>query len=429
MGKPGHHLDADPRQLGGNGLQGAAVAPPRKVRRIEPIDNADRPILLEGLGHQHLGGSTMKPTQSRRQTRRVPTIPALLLAIAVIAAACTSGNSTQAGSDTVATQPDTTLRSSAPVTTATETTVASTPPPTEAPSTTEAQAPATPSTTSPGEAVSGGPDFVLINPGAEPRELLRYTVDATTRPHSVTETQVIVQDIEGLPDLQRIATSLITDFEAQIIPDTSGPGTYDIVTSPSNIRAVDEADAVSVETANILRAPFTQLETRVTVNDRGVKLAASTTGTEALVAMGPEFESIVDDLTTLEMGAVPLPDTAVGVGARWNVTTDLKVSGFRVIQTVTYEITELEGTTVVLSISGSQISNSQSVPAPGQPGFEISVEKWDMTVSGSATVELDQLINQVTQEATGSQTLIISRGAIETRVEQTIDTGVIVTPS
>lgn len=346
----------------------------------------------------------------------------VIAALVLLAPACTTGNSTQLESQaSETTQPSTTLRSAEVVEDSTSTTSQATT------TTTAASSDGTPSTTLPGDPISGGPTFTLVAAGAEPRQLLRYSVDAGQSSYSVFEAQELVQDIEGLDDTVITATSLETVYGFEIIPDPDDPVRYTIVSSPTDVQAAAD-DEVSIQVADLLRGPFSEVETRVMVNNRGIKLSASATGTESLIALGPEFEAIVNDITTVELGAIPLPETPVGLGARWNVVTDLPISGFRVIQTVTYEVVAISDTTIELVISGTQVSNSQSVPNPGVPNSEISVVEWDVTITGSAMIDLNHFINVTSQTASGTQELTVTQGPLETSVEQSIITTVRIEP-
>lgn len=379
--------------------------------------------------------------ERRTRVRICPSSPrkVVVCALAVVVAGCTTGNSTQVGgttSDPAGVTTATTLRSGAPVSADDPGDAAPTSAPTSvAPttSTTTADAtPATPSTTLPG-LDAGGITFTMLDRGAEPRQTLRYDVAPGTQRYDITESQVLVQDIEGLPTPNEIATSLVTELSTDVV--VRDGGSFDLVTSTIGVEAGDDT-ADSIGAASVLREPLRSIITTTTVSDRGVKLSSSSTGLEALAALGPQFESLVSDPPDAVQAAIPLPVEAVGVGARWTVASDQTVGGFRVVETLTFEIVSIDQTgdetkpvhLLELEISGSQISNSQEVPNPGVPDSTISVDVWDITISGGGTVSTDRFVNPLTQVVSGQQILTITQGTLETSVDQTLTSTIEIRP-
>ncbi len=375
-----------------------------------------------------------RPRRRQRRTTLRPRKVAIAAALALMAG-CTTGNSTQAVEPLENTT--TTLRSDAPITTvdqAASTTTADEATTTSAPATTTSEAtPATPSTTLPG-VDAGGVTFTQLDLGAEPRQLLRYDVEAGTQTYAAIESQTLIQDIEGLPNPNEVASSLRTELSTEVTPRDGG--SFDLVTSTLDVVAGDDT-AASIGAADVLREPLRSIVTTTTVSDRGVKLAASSTGLEALAALGPQFETLVNDPPDAAQGSIPLPVEAVGVGARWTVASDQSVSGFRVVESLTFEIVSIEpldgagntGFVVQLTITGTQISNSQDVENPGVPNSTISVDVWDIDITGEATVSTNRFVNPISQVVSGQQILTVTQGALESSVDQTLTSTIEVRPN
>lgn len=78
--------------------------------------------------------------------------------------------------------------------------------------------------------------------------------------------------------------------------------------------------------------------------------------------------------------AAPLPEEAVGPGAKWNTTVNTTMNGIVIAQVASYEIREIKGTSVKLKITLAQTGKS----APGAPAVVTLRGKG----SGETTYEL-----------------------------------------
>jgi hypothetical protein len=258
---------------------------------------------------------------------------------------------------------------------------------TEATTTTEAAAP-----------TPAAAQVTLLDPGAEPRQELRYrptegTTDAVTQRNQLT----LVQEFGGQrQEVQVPASSVDVDYVVEEVVDGgfTTVGTY-------GATQVEGDDAAAAETARLLeQISGAQLVTEMT--DRG---AITATRIEGIADTGnPMFGqllgSLVDSAASL---AFPFPEEAVGVGARWLVETEVEISGLPI--SARYEVTlaELDGDRVGADIAASL----EFVPGPVVvQGTSAEVESGQLDGTGTVTWDLaGGLVPRTTLDMAGTVSL------------------------
>lgn len=81
--------------------------------------------------------------------------------------------------------------------------------------------------------------------------------------------------------------------------------------------------------------------------------------------------------------SVPLPEEAMGVGAKWDVTQKVSANGITLEQTSSYEIVSMDDTTAVFAVALTQTAGPQTVAPPGMPpSVQASLVSMDGTGRG-----------------------------------------------
>lgn len=249
----------------------------------------------------------------------------------------------------------------------------------------------------------------LLDPGAEPRQELRYratdgTTDAVTQRNQLT----LVQEFGGQrQEVQVPASSVDVDYVVEEVVDGgfTTVGTY-------GATRVEGDDAAAAETARLLeQITGAQLVTEMT--DRGAITATRIEGVED--TGNPVFDqllgSLVDSASSL---AFPFPEEAVGIGARWLVETEVEVSGLPISARYEVTLTELEGDRVVADIA----AGLEFVPGPVVvQGTPAEVESGQLDGTGTVTWDLAAgLVPRTTMDMAGTVTLEV--GGIRVVQEQ-----------
>lgn len=101
--------------------------------------------------------------------------------------------------------------------------------------------------------------------------------------------------------------------------------------------------------------------------------------------VGAETRDILDSLNqSLGQMMAPVPEEAVGVGAKWDVTQAVESKGIVLVQTAHYELASRTGDKVGLKVTLSQNADSQEMEVEGT-----KVELESMNTNGGGDVQLD----------------------------------------
>jgi hypothetical protein len=252
-----------------------------------------------------------------------------------------------------------------------------------------ATAPPASSATSATSATSARPEVSLLVAGSEPRAPLRLSLLAgTVSEGELVYSQTFGQTIDGKPG----ATASLPPFRFTLsttVESIGADGNADVTSTYGDVQVVDDgsvSDATREQLETALQ-PLTKISGRSTVTPRNEYLDSSVSGTEALPA---EVAQIVDELGQQSSSlAVPFPVEAVGVGARWRVTTALETSGIRARQQYEYTLRARDGNDVTLDMKFVQTAPHQRAELPGAPAnAKVQVTKWRVTGSGTSTLDL-----------------------------------------
>jgi hypothetical protein len=249
----------------------------------------------------------------------------------------------------------------------------------------------------------------LISPGSSPRSPLRLALtEGDVASREMEMTQHIEQSIDGQSTNTVNAPPIVMTLETTV--DTVAPdGMAGLSFAYTDISVTDDgtldpAELAQFETA---LAPLTSVHGTQSVTARNQVLEAEIDGLDAFDAALAETMSQLSDQAGST--AVPFPKEKVGVGARWQGVTDLRVNGIDVRQTYEYELRARDGDTAVIGVSYVQTAPRQRAQLPGTPsGTVVRVTSFRVTGSGEATVDLTEPLPTASDiEASGRQVFAI----------------------
>jgi hypothetical protein len=146
----------------------------------------------------------------------------------------------------------------------------------------------------------------------------------------------------------------------------------------------------------------------------------------------PSVASLVtqlgDQLRTL---AIPFPEAAVGVGARWRASTDLSLNGIQANQVYEYTLKKRNGSKIELGVRGTQTAGEQSVELPNiAPGVQLTVQSYKTTFRGQNTVDLTSLLPVAGEiRSSGNQTFHIESGSKSGTLKQHLNVHLVLKPA
>jgi hypothetical protein len=110
----------------------------------------------------------------------------------------------------------------------------------------------------------------------------------------------------------------------------------------------------------------------------------------------------------------PLPEEAVGVGARWEVrqAAATSVTGMAVFQKVVYELTAVDGPLVALRVTTELMTPPRQTVSGLSSGMDAQVESYTGNGTGTVSMRLDSLaptadltVKVVTSVGAGTQSI------------------------
>jgi hypothetical protein len=252
---------------------------------------------------------------------------------------------------------------------------------TAAPTRAETTAPATtaPETSD----ADAGPTVTLLDPGAEPRSLLRFDLAAGTSSMTTSQSQEITQSFLGQTQ-PTAAFDFVFVMQIDTVPVADG---YELT---STVTSAGSGPGTAADVAAVLDESLAALagfRSITVIDDRGRILSAEL-DEASLAGVPAEITDLMRQLGESNQIAAPLPDEAVGVGARWQVEQRLEVNGISLVQTTEYTLTAVDGPVLTMEISGSQTPIETTVQLPGLEGVDVEILEWTTSTTGSLIIDL-----------------------------------------
>jgi hypothetical protein len=265
------------------------------------------------------------------------------------------------------------------------------------------------------------PTVEVLRDGSEPREALRLAPPPGAS-SSVAMTLRLGIEQSGASDASLKAPPIRATIDTTLQDTTPNGDFHAVFTYPSfDVLRGGGGSASQRRTVESTLAQFEGLSGDLTVTPRGelvdsnleIPPDADTQATQLLTQIGDQFR----DLT------LPLPETPVGVGARWRATTQLRLNGIETTQAYEYRLKKRTGTTLELDVRGTQTARRQTVESDAGT---LRVKRYKTTFRGTTTVDLTSLLPvESSVRGSGDQTFDIEAGdesgELRQRIELRID--------
>ena len=255
----------------------------------------------------------------------------------------------------------------------------------------------------------------LIDAGAEPREVRTYTMTKGT----VTETTVQfglsqVQVIDEVPD-SNVDIDVSFELTAEVT-DVLPEGF--VVSSTYGDYRVTSSDRATKTIFDLVYGVLPGSTTLQLVSPSGQVLGvASDAGVDDLGGLGD-----VSDVTSAVAGAVaPLPAEPIGVGAKWQVVSEIEVGDSVFVQTAILTLLEVNDPLLVVEIEIVQELGPEGLVIPGLEAADIDVRLssgglgaavWDLSgplpvsASSEAMQTLQVMFSFAGEKSTLEQTIV-----------------------
>jgi hypothetical protein len=230
------------------------------------------------------------------------------------------------------------------------------------------------------------PSTEIIEPGAEPRRVLKLHpalgTDETFQ-LSMGMRMGIRQGGNPLPSVAIPTTvthmrSKVQEVDGNVFSVAQSVEAVDLIAQPETPPAVMTQMHAAID-------PLVHYRATIRMDERGAVLGGSVVVPGDLPAMvKPQMQQLAQNTGQL---AAPLPPEAIGVGARWTATAELDQSGMKLRQVGEYVLRSLEGEHAIIDATISQTLLEPEIQVPGM--FGTTAKVGDFRSSGTSTIELD----------------------------------------
>jgi hypothetical protein len=233
----------------------------------------------------------------------------------------------------------------------------------------------------------------LLSVGAEPRQELRFKPKANTQ-----QTMTMTMNMD-------VATS----FSGQAMPKVKIPAT--VMKMEVAVTQVDangdihsqfaytDADVVADSSVppEMLNAIRTSIKKMVGLKGTSICDHRGQIKSSNFVlpeGSDPITKQLLDQVSnSFGQFASPVPQEAVGMGAKWRVSYALKLGGINVNQTAIYELVSLKDNVATFNIALEQQANAQKLTLPGLPSeANISLKSLTSQGQGQMILPLDAVM-------------------------------------
>jgi hypothetical protein len=244
----------------------------------------------------------------------------------------------------------------------------------------------------------------LLDAGSEPKKVLRLH-PAVGDKQSVTMTlkMDMAMNMAGnsMPAMNLPAMVMTMDSEVKDV--SGGDISYTLVFSDADIVSDTNTMAVAATAMKAALAGLRGLTGTAKMSDRGVvKSIDLKVPPEAGAQLGQTISQMKDSFSS---SSSPLPEEAVGVGAKWEYRTKIKSQGMTMDQAMTFELASMDGDTLNLQTTIAQNAANQKIENPAMPGVKVDLTKLTGTGSGTTSLDLNHLLPQTASidESTDTQ--------------------------
>jgi hypothetical protein len=232
----------------------------------------------------------------------------------------------------------------------------------------------------------------LIDAGGEPRQVLRLHPKPGDKQSVSMAVRISIATKMGemeMPAMKMPAMSLPMETT---VKDVSAEGdiSYEMVMGECTVAdepgTLPQVAAAMKSAANSLKG----LAGTCVVSSRGLDK-----GRDFKAPAGADAQTL-QMMEQMKQGlsgfGLPLPEEAIGPGAKWEFKQPLKSQGMTLTQTFEYQLASADGDHVVASSKISQTAPQQKIENPAMPGLKVDLNKMSGTGKGDVTVDLGQLL-------------------------------------
>jgi hypothetical protein len=243
----------------------------------------------------------------------------------------------------------------------------------------------------------------LIDAGAEPRQVLRMHAvpgDKQTAAMTIKLSMEMPMPPGGTPGaaapggaapagtIKIPAITILIDFTVQNIA-ANGDVSYQAVAEEASVA---EEPGAQPQMAQAMKAAMAGFKGIIGDGVRSSRNISKKVEVKTPPGAGPQIVQAVDQVKQImsNMG-LPLPEEAVGPGAKWEVKMPVNSGGINIEQTAIYEAVSIAGDQVKTTFTLNQSAADQKIQLPAMAGAQVHLVQLTGSGKGSATDDLSKL--------------------------------------
>jgi len=246
-----------------------------------------------------------------------------------------------------------------------------------------------------GDTKGAGDDQIqvkLLEPGAEPRKVLRLHPNPGDKQTMTLTMKMAIEmkmgDMQN-PAMKLPAMIMTMDLTVKSVSPQGGIA-YEMVLTDANV--ADEPDVIP-QVAEAMKKSLEGVKGLVStgiMSNRGIK---ETNEIKAPAGADAQTRQAIDQMKeSMAKVSVPLPEEAIGPGAKWEAKMSIKSQGMTIDQTATYELTAIEEDHITARLTIAQSAANQKIQNPTMPALKLDLTKMVGNGGGDLTLDLTKIV-------------------------------------
>jgi hypothetical protein len=243
-----------------------------------------------------------------------------------------------------------------------------------------------------GKESTDGTQVKLVDPGVEPRKVLRLHPSSGDK-STMTMTMKMGMEMKmgemETPAVKIPAMKMVMNTSVKSI-SPEGDIAYDMELVEASVAEDPDAMAQVVDAMKKSLEGLKGMTGSGVISSRGI---IKTSDVKVPAGADAQTRQTMDQMRdSLSKIASPLPEEAVGPGAKWQAKMSVKSQGMTIDQVATYELVSAEDEQVVTKITLEQHAANQKIQNPSMPNVKLDLTK----MSGSATGDGNSALTKIT---------------------------------
>ncbi|HWB75252.1 MAG TPA: hypothetical protein VG755_09855 [Nannocystaceae bacterium] len=248
----------------------------------------------------------------------------------------------------------------------------------------------------------------VLDPGAEPRRELRYSMKKGDRGGlAMTMDMTMTLRLANQPPRTTLLPRMVMLFDVAITESENADVYFTSTVREARAEPRDGVDAKVAAALSPKLARMAGMVTKCWMDPRGNVRDATA---ELPPGAPAELEATLDQVRqAIEGSSVPLPIEAVGSGAKWRVLKRLVAGGLDIVQVASYRLDELHDDEIVLDAVVTQVAAAETAQPKGIP---VRVLHFGSTGGGRSRIELNRPVipNAEAQSDTATEMQVFTAG-------------------